>query len=238
VQANPHYQLHSAAFRLGAGVYSYSISSRILNGAISVGVVDTVSQRFVVTNSYRSNDPARSVMLTGLFGLSKATEVELALSNGAPGNTGLWALRSAVVGRIGTASGEFVKGWSFTDGLPHGWKSLTHTSATARGLEVRVGAHPRYQLYSPALRLGSGDYRYSIKGRILSGVMSVGIVDTASQRFIHVNTYHGPSETVRRTLSDHFRLPKPTSVEFVLSNAVPTRAGRWVLRSAYLARAQ
>ena len=100
--ATTRYQLYSPTFPLSPGTYKYTVTGRIILGTVSIAVVNTSAQRFVVARNYvgTPDDPARRLTLSQRFRLAKRTNIDLALSNGAPNTTGLWILQAAYVARV------------------------------------------------------------------------------------------------------------------------------------------
>jgi hypothetical protein len=130
--------------------------------------------------------------------------------------------------------------WSFTSGLPGGWVAATAsvgTRQTAQGLVVRTTRQKvAYQVVmTDPVQLRADTYTAFVDGRILSGGMLLGVLDSDRNVWVapqgHFWSGQHPGDSQRMAV--RFALKKGASVRLILANwATTDRASTWLLRGA------
>jgi hypothetical protein len=257
------YQLVSAPMTLPAGPYRIRVDGRVGSGGLEIGLAladgSCLAREFYAAEVASSG---RGEMVVP-FRLQRPTTVRIVFANWAPVDaSSTWQLDRVAVEDTSELERQaaarllfkqqetpltptpdpstlVLKKWSFASGLPHGWApaSSIGTRKTADGLVVRTSPKKvAYQVVTTdAMQLRPDTYTAYIDGRILSGGMLFGVLDTDRNAWVvpQAHFWSGQNPTEDRQMAVRFVLKKGASVRLILANWANTdRASTWLLRGS------
>ncbi len=98
------YQLLSRTRRLPPGRFRVTGRFRITKGGLSLGVLDTVRQRFLTSGTFTEADGPGDLALSVTFRTRKPRTMSVVMSNGSPTGRSEWLLTSVTLERIERAA--------------------------------------------------------------------------------------------------------------------------------------
>jgi hypothetical protein len=131
--------------------------------------------------------------------------------------------------------------WSFRDGVPSSWERLSDNvvSSDGGGLVVKTSTLASgYQIGSSPARYTKGKYVAVVRGRVLRGGMTIGVLNDTTDRWIALTPYATPIGTKDPVqMSVAFSLPAQTRIRVMLTNWAPNaRSSVWQLLDASIRR--
>jgi len=111
-------------------------------------------------------------------------------------------------------------------------------------LDIRTSTESfGYQMLSPAFVLHPGAYAVVVDGTVRRGGLGVGVLDTASRRFVVQNLYSADQQRLRTNFVNgrmvaNFSLASTARLQLILSNSAPgtDTASQWRLTRLTLFR--
>ncbi len=94
------YQLLSRRLRLPPGRYRVTCRFRIVEGALSLAVLDQVDQAFLTSGTYTEADGPGTLTLSVAFRTRERRSISVVLSNGSPTGRSEWLLKSVTLARM------------------------------------------------------------------------------------------------------------------------------------------
>jgi hypothetical protein len=121
-------------------------------------------------------------------------------------------------------TGTSVATWTFARGLPSTFQSQAGAVSRTRGGLAVTTTKGRfaYQLESTAQVLQPGTYTVALKGKVLTGGLTLGILDANADKWI-VQSSHASIERGfdTKVMAATFSLTQPTNVQIILTNSGP-----------------
>jgi hypothetical protein len=143
-----------------------------------------------------------------------------------PGPSWLYSVEtSPLVPASKNEAGTVVRNWDFIEGLPKGWGTLPAAKVSKnqekKAISVTTDAsNSHYQIWSGNEELPPGNYQVRVKGAVLDGGMSIGVLNVTSNKWI-TTTRYWQGQRDRFSNSDmivKFSLTEKQPVQIILTN--------------------